>query len=368
MSLKVKSLNIIKIVLDIIMSVLLVLMFNKNVISMEFHEIGGLIVCCFFLIHNLLNWKWIVAVSKRIFNKNLYFKLRFGYIIIFLLLISVALILISGIYISKTVFAGFFSSSINWKPIHYFSSACFLILVGIHLGLNWGFVIGMFKKYIKVPTAIAKPISIILVIALVAFGAYSLVTSSFTRWITSPFPTSQLKGGFDKPMDFPTDEFNNYTRQIPSGQSNDDASSPDVNNPDNSEKSSNNIQPSDEQNGTDRIKPSDRKGSYDGKRMPPNDVKDFDKGKRFDLDGGEGFNDGEGFNKGKRPGGFNPKGSRGPQDGYGFPGKGEHGGNSSVISVILTFISIMGLFTAITYYCEKLFKRRKKVNYTLLNS
>ena len=60
MPLKVKNLNIIKIALDIIMSALLVLMFNKNVISMEFHEIGGLIVCCFILIHKLLNWKFAV--------------------------------------------------------------------------------------------------------------------------------------------------------------------------------------------------------------------------------------------------------------------------------------------------------------------
>ncbi len=326
MSSKISGLNIIKIVLDIIMSVLLVLMFNKNVISLNFHEIGGLFVGGFFLVHMLLNWKWIVAVSKRIFSKELSFKLRFGYIIIFLLLISVLLILISGIFISKIIFAGFFTSSINWKSIHYFSAACSLILVGIHLGLNWGFVMGMFKKFIKIPTTIATPISVIIVIAIVSFGAYSVVTSSFTRWISSPFSTSQLKGGFNKPMDFQNDEFNNDTERSSSGQSSDEAGTLDFNNSDNSTKSSNNIQSSDKQNGEDDKNP----------------------------------NNGKNFNRGERPSGFHQKGGERPTDNRGFPDRGEHGGNASIISVILTFISIIGLFSAITYYCGKLLNRRKR--------
>lgn len=326
MSSKIIGLNIIKIVLDIIMSVLFVLMFNKNVISLNFHEIGGLFVCILFLIHKLLNWKWIVTVSKRIFSNKLSFKLRFGYIITFLLLISVLLIIISGIFIFKTIFAGFFVSSINWKSIHYFSAACSLVLVGIHLGLNWGFVMGIFKKFIKIPTAIAKPISVILVIAIVSFGAYSVVTSSFTRWISSPFSTSQLKGGFNKPMDFPNNEFNNDTERSSSGQNSDGAGTLDFNNSDNSTKSSNNIPSSDEQNGED----------------------------------GKSPNYGKDFNRGERPSGFHQKGSERSPDDRGFPDRGKHGGNSSVISVILTFISIIGLFSTITYYCGKLLNRRKR--------
>lgn len=350
MSINPKNINIIKILLDIIMSVLLVLMFNKSVINLEFHEIGGLFACGFFLIHSLINWRWITAVSKRLFNKDLPFKQRFKYCINFLLLISVLLILISGIFISKIVFAGFFSfsSSINWRAIHYFASACSLILIGIHLGMNWGFVMGIFSKFIKMPSALAKPISIILVLAIVSFGSYSLVTSSFTRWISSPFTTSQQKGGFDRPMNVQKDTSNNETEQI----------SPDKNNDEDNgllseqDNELNNMQNSGQNNEQDN----------QGKGNRPNRGNGFNKGERpsdFYQKGDRVPQDGTGF-----PG----KGNRGPQDGSGFPGKGGHGGNSNVLSVILTFTSIIGLFSAITYYIEKLIKKIKKPKYIILDS
>lgn len=288
MSLKIKNKNLIKIVLDIILSALLVLMFNKNVISLNFHEIGGLFLGGFILIHNLLNWKWIVAVSKKIFSKDLAFKLRLGYILNFLLLITMALIIVSGIFISKTLFTGISLHGGNWKIIHYAAAALSLILVGIHIGLHWGFIIGMFKKYIKIPTAIAKPISIILVIAVVLFGSYSMFTSNFRMWITAPFTSTQMEGG-QRPMNF------------------------------------------------------DLQTDVDDSTKPNGD---------------------KAFGKGERPSGegLPQKGDRT------FLGGGEHGGSSSVLSVILTFTSIMGVFATITYYCEKLIKRRKKPSQAIIQN
>ena len=60
-----------KLLLDICMLSLLVLRYQKRVISMRFHEIGGLILLALFLLHNALNWKWIKAVSARIFQRSL---------------------------------------------------------------------------------------------------------------------------------------------------------------------------------------------------------------------------------------------------------------------------------------------------------
>ena len=60
-----------KILLDICMLSPLVLMYQKRVISMCFHEVGGLILFALFLLHNALNWKWIKAVSARIFQRSL---------------------------------------------------------------------------------------------------------------------------------------------------------------------------------------------------------------------------------------------------------------------------------------------------------
>ena len=65
-----------KILLDICMLSLLVLMYQKRVISMHFHEVGGLVLFALFLLHNALNWKWVKAVSARVFQRSLPLRSR----------------------------------------------------------------------------------------------------------------------------------------------------------------------------------------------------------------------------------------------------------------------------------------------------
>jgi hypothetical protein len=187
--------NIVKIVLDVIMAILLLLMYSKNAISMSFHEVGGLAVCGLFLIHKGLNWKWIVGVSKRLFDKSLPAKTRLGYIVDFLLLVAMTFIAVSGIMISKTLFISVARGGGFWKMGHYFSSAAAIILVGIHIGLHWSFIRNMFAKVLKLPRAVAKPLAIICLAAVLTYGGYNTITSNFIRWLTSPFTTSAIAAG-----------------------------------------------------------------------------------------------------------------------------------------------------------------------------
>ena len=59
-----------KFILDILMALLLALMYNKRALGIAFHEIGGLALCGLFIIHKLLNWKWIKAVSTGLFSRR----------------------------------------------------------------------------------------------------------------------------------------------------------------------------------------------------------------------------------------------------------------------------------------------------------
>ena len=47
----------------------------------------------------------------------------------------------------------------------------------------------MFKKMIRVPQKVSKPLSIILLFIIIVFGSYSIATSSFTEWLAAPFIT-----------------------------------------------------------------------------------------------------------------------------------------------------------------------------------
>ncbi|RDE25489.1 DUF4405 domain-containing protein [Parageobacillus thermoglucosidasius] len=88
----------------------------------------------------MLNKKWIIAITAKFFTKSLAPRVRFGYIINFLLLLSFLLIVISGICTSQALFPFAESKDSPWRNIHHFFSAISIILVGIHLGLHWNFV------------------------------------------------------------------------------------------------------------------------------------------------------------------------------------------------------------------------------------
>lgn len=189
--------NLLKFILDLCMIIVLALMYNKMSISMSFHEIGGLALLGVMLIHILLNGKWVITITKKIFNKSLPAKVRLGYIINTLLLISFALIGISGIFISKVVFHISNNGTMQWKTIHYTSSAIALLLMGIHLGLHTQFISSMIKKLLPLPRKIGNSIAILFTIIIFSYGCYSMATSNFSSWLLMPLHTQQ-GGGFEK--------------------------------------------------------------------------------------------------------------------------------------------------------------------------
>ena len=171
-----KKLNSIKIVLDIIMLVTFILLFNYKMPGMLFHEVVGLAIGVVILIHCGLNWKWIKGISLRIFKSKLPIKTRIGYFLNILLLINIIVIIVTGVLISKALFPGF--SSIGGKSLqglHISLSYFCLILIGIHVGLHWNWVMITFKRIFKITEKkkIYSYISKILMVLVLTFGVYS---------------------------------------------------------------------------------------------------------------------------------------------------------------------------------------------------
>lgn len=192
-----KRKNVLKLVLDFCMVITLTLMYNKMVINLTFHELGGLILIGVMLIHVLINWKWVAVISKRLYNKTIPLKTKLGYLINTLLLIAFLLIGLSGIMISKILFQISVNSEIPWKTIHYSASSFALILIGIHLGLHTQFIFNKMNKINPIPQKIRKMIGVILSIVIVSFGGYFMVNSSFISWLLMPFSVQQMERGFE---------------------------------------------------------------------------------------------------------------------------------------------------------------------------
>ena len=295
--------NVIKMILDIVMIVILALLYNSHVAAMSFHEIAGLAICGLFIIHCLLNIKWIIGISKRFFSKSLALKVRIGYIVNLLLLVTFVFAVISGIQTSQVLFPADNHGSV-WRGIHHFCGAISIILVGIHLGLHWGFISGMIKKVIRIKSAvIRKVVAMVLLVVVLSFGVYSISTSSFTNWIVEPFVT-QVKT-------------ETHTERI----------------------------------GTEESTDTQTDNAVDPEKSEDGNVG----GDMNDHTGREGENKPRPSTETENNGGNN-----GTETKHDDSTKTVETSPAIVFGTIAKFISIMGIFAALTYYIEKFFKRKKK--------
>jgi len=171
-----------KLIFDAVMLVLLILMYRKQVISLTFHEVGGLALIGLVVMHLLFNARWIGAVTKRLFSKSTGIHARACYVVDALLLLALLAVGVSGVLISKVVFS--FHAAGSFKTLHYFSAALSVILMGVHLGLHADYIFGKLLK--KSANKAAKIILAAVLAAAVLFGSYSLYSSSFVSFLTAP--------------------------------------------------------------------------------------------------------------------------------------------------------------------------------------
>lgn len=195
MKINVKTISRWKLLLDVAMITVLSLMYNHHALGMTFHEVGGLILIGVFVIHILLNRKWVAGITKKLFQSGPAVRTKISYVINLLLVISFLIVGISGILISKVVFhLNISTGGINWKGLHIGAAALAMVLVGIHAGMHNSYITGILKKMIPLPKAVAKGIGICLFLLFVGYGAYSIQENNFIGMLERPF-ISQSEGG-----------------------------------------------------------------------------------------------------------------------------------------------------------------------------
>lgn len=139
-----KTKTIIKIVVDILMIGLFVPLLFAYGTGLVFHEILGITILALFLLHLVLNSKWIVMVSKKILNGKINKKTLLMYILNILLLLGIVIIIVTGIMVSSVLFPASNVNSIV-VDVHKISSYITGVLLALHLLLH----IKYFAKSIK---------------------------------------------------------------------------------------------------------------------------------------------------------------------------------------------------------------------------
>lgn len=197
--------NIIKLTLDIVMAILFIIFFKKDLISMKFHMISGILFGLFIIIHMILNRKWIINISKKLLDKKIKVRVKISYIVSLLLFICIVGILVSGICILK---AKTYDRIMFWKMLHFGTSYLSLALVGIHIGIYWTWIINMIKKIYSIQ--ISKVIINISLIALLSFGIYNLYNQNY---INKTINTMKYAIEHIKPQDIEENNNKSYNEE-----------------------------------------------------------------------------------------------------------------------------------------------------------
>lgn len=299
-------------ILDILMALVFVILFNKSAFGgMAFHEIAGLCFAGGLVAHIILNRKWIAGVAKKFGSMPVRTKLE--YIVALLLLVDLAVMTVSGILISKVVFAKLITAQVNASGLHTATAYLALLLMGLHIGLAWDRVLGMAKKVFGLGAA-SQGATVVLRIAaaaIFAFGVYSMATTNYFARAFS------FTGGSEQQEMLPGGE-GGFGGQLPDGRN------------DQSTQNSQNSQSTQSGGGKGGDNGQMPSGGRGGKMQGKGQLPSGDNGQRPDFDGGSG--------------GFDHM-------------NGGHG--SSTAETAAKNLSILGAFAVLAYYLEKFFGKKK---------
>ncbi len=138
---------ILKIAVDIGMTVMLLFLMTYGLIGEAAHEWLGIGMFVLFIIHHILNRKW----SRNVF-KGKYTPLRIWQTVLVIgILLTIAGSMYSGVILSKHAlsFMPIKGGRTLAREIHMVSAYCGFVLMSLHLGFHWRMMMGMARRIIK---------------------------------------------------------------------------------------------------------------------------------------------------------------------------------------------------------------------------
>lgn len=173
-----KPTEILKICVDVVMYLLFLILMGQYLLRDAPHEWIGIVAGAFFIIHNVLNYKWFKVVFKGKYKAMRIVQTTVN----LLLVISVFGCMISGILASQYIFSVGNGRTIEvGRFLHLVTTAWAFLLMSIHLGLHWTKFMGMAKKMpMKETTRIVLGRFLrVMVILLCIYGMYLFIERRF---------------------------------------------------------------------------------------------------------------------------------------------------------------------------------------------
>ena len=162
---------IVKIFIDIGMTICLLLLMPYSLISETAHEWIGMVMLVLFISHHILNRKWLLSIGKGKYNA---FRVIQTVLVIIMFVLMIGA-MVSGILLSNHIFKGLeiSGSYMTARQIHMFCAYWGLVVMSFHLGLHWNIVVVMAGRLWENPSAIRKWVARAVAIVISGYGLYA---------------------------------------------------------------------------------------------------------------------------------------------------------------------------------------------------
>ncbi len=147
--------NLAKLLVDTTAFIGFLILMDPRSTGLAVHEWLGLAGFGVVITHLLLNWKWIVEITRRFFTR-ISGRSRLNYILNSVLFIDMSLIMFTGIMISKSALPALGISlpqGFLWRSLHHTTTDLLVPILGLHLALHWNWVVNTTKRFVLQPVA-----------------------------------------------------------------------------------------------------------------------------------------------------------------------------------------------------------------------
>ena len=174
---------ILKISIDLLMTILLLFQMAYMLIGNTVHEWVGAVMFFLFIIHHVLNIRWY----RNLF-KGRYSGFRILQTVInFSVLICMLGLMVSGIIMSRDVFSFLpIDGGMGFaRMLHMVTAYWGFLLMSAHLGLHWGMIMGMVRKIRKQKESSKLQTWILRILALLisGFGVYAFAKHNLLSYM-----------------------------------------------------------------------------------------------------------------------------------------------------------------------------------------
>lgn len=147
---KRQSATQIRVWIDLLFFIGMLLVLAPQATGIPVHEWASFLIIVPFFLHLILDWKWIVNITKRLF-KRVKGETRFNYVLDWLLFVLFVMATFTGVVISEAALPTLgipIAIDQFWSSMHDLSANLLMVVIGIHLAMHWKWIVTNVKKYL----------------------------------------------------------------------------------------------------------------------------------------------------------------------------------------------------------------------------